>query len=120
MEISTDAPQSGPDRPAPLSSTDSRQQQRKISKESSSSSALSSSSLHLEEHISLEHFTNIMANFHHHPFKARASVSKQKGLSEVQMTTEAFRLAISKLVKRPPDDDKLMLLCNKVGSLASH
>ena len=68
-------------------------------------SSLSSQSLHLEEHITLEQFSNIMADFKNHP--------KVKG--GTKMTMETFRESISKLLGRSPNDKKILLLCSKVS-----
>ena len=75
---------------------------------------LSSHSLHLEEHITLEKFSHIMRDFHR---LSRASEGDyQKPLKTTKMSTEDFQVTMSNLLGRPPDDEKIILLCNKVWS----
>lgn len=76
-------------------------------------SVLSSPSLHLEDHITQEWFSSIMDNFSHLHCSTRTG---NKGvLEKTKMTTADFQEAMSDLLGRPSDDQKIILLCKKVN-----
>ena len=78
----------------------------------SRASCLSSHSLHLEEHITYEKFSSIMQDFHR--LGKTSEEDSHKPLKATKISTEDFRVTMSKLLRWPPDDDKIILLCNKV------
>lgn len=80
--------------------------------------SLASPSLTLADHITQERFSRIMADFSERKQQTFAGgSSNNQGLGALQstkMTTEDFQEAMSRLLGRPPDDPKIMLLCKKV------
>lgn len=79
------------------------------------SSSLSSRSLHLEDHITQEKFASIMQDFHQEDEKVGGAAGYRR-LQDSKMTTGQFQVAISKLLGKEPDDEKIVHLCNKVAS----
>lgn len=79
--------------------------------------SLASPSFHLAEHINQERFSKIMADFNdrkHQSCNCSSSSGNSGTLQRTKMTTEDFQEAMSKLLGRPPDDPKIVLLCEKV------
>lgn len=68
-------------------------------------------SLQLEQLITHEMFSSIMADFHSHN---QNSSTYQTTQERTKMTTEDFQVAISKQLGRSPHDESIKQLCNKV------
>jgi hypothetical protein len=81
-----------------------------------SASSLASPSLHLVEHITRGRFSQIMADFNHRKQRGNTDSSYQ-GTTLPQMTTEDFQEAMSRLLGRPREDPKIILLCKKVRAV---
>ena len=77
---------------------------------------LSSPSLHLEDHITQERFSSIMANFS--PLHSSTRTGNQGVLKKTKMTTADFQEAMSNLLGRSSDDEKIILLCKKVRTIS--
>lgn len=76
---------------------------------------LCSPSLHLEDHLTKETFSAIMKDFRRILSETDTNIaSSQNTRKNAKMTTTDFQVAMSKLLGRPPDDEKIVLLCDKV------
>ena len=63
--------------------------------------------MQLEDHITLEQFSQLMETFH-----KRGKHRKSQGTTT--MPTVEFRHTLSDVLHRPEHDEKITLLCNKV------
>lgn len=72
-----------------------------------SSSDKSNSALRLEDHITVDQFSQLMQTFYPHGWKG--PVPKM-----AKLTKQSFKVAFSKVLDIPDEDERLELLCNKV------
>ena len=67
----------------------------------------SSSTQRLEDHITVDQFSQLMDTFH-------SQGKHRKSQGTIKLTTESFRTALSHTLNKPVGDERITLLCNKV------